>query len=170
MQKCNRNGLGSVSWLRISDVGADWHSRGGGSCRAVWSATFQMLLLENEKHTSVRDLEYGVGDMEYVWICHKGGVSTNKPLCVQMVTLTRRLLHKIAFVCSPVVEWEQPQTFDQNTVTSSCCLNPLLFPRWSGERTRNYLSSASLSVLFSSGNACAAYTRAPQCRLKNLGV
>lgn len=88
-----------------------------------------MLLLEDEKYMSARDLEYGVGDTEYVWICHKGGAGINKPLCVQMVTLSRRLLHKIAFLCSPAVEWEQPQTFDQNTLTSSCYLNPLLFPR-----------------------------------------
>lgn len=65
-----------------------------------------MLLLEDEKYKSAGDLEYGVGDTEYVWICHKGGVRINKPLRVQMVTLSR---HKIAFVCSPVVEWEQPQ-------------------------------------------------------------
>lgn len=123
-----------------------------------------MLLLEDEKYTSARDLEYGVGDMEYVWICHKGGVSINKLLCVQMVTQSRRLLHKIAFVCSPVVEWEQPQTFDQNTLTSSCCLNTLLFPRWTGEHTRNQVSSASPSVLFSSGNAHAARLRAAEFR------
>lgn len=88
-----------------------------------------MLLLEDEKYRSARDLEYGVGDMECVWICHKGGVSINKLLCVQMVALSRRLQHRIAIVCSPVVEWEQPQTFDQNTLTSSCCLDPLLSPR-----------------------------------------
>lgn len=127
MKKCNRNGLGSISWIRISGVGADWHSR--GSHRAVQSAAFQMLLLEDEKYMSARDLEYGLGDMEYIWTCHKGGVSINKLPGVQMFTLSRRLLHKIAFVCSAVVEWEQPQTFDQNTLTSSCCLNPLLFPR-----------------------------------------
>lgn len=50
-----------------------------------------MLLLEDEKYRSARDLEYGVGDMECVWICHKGGVSINKLLCVQMVALSRRL-------------------------------------------------------------------------------
>lgn len=36
---------------------------------------------------------------------------------------------EIAFVCSPIVKWEQTQTFDQDTLTSSCCLNPALFPR-----------------------------------------
>lgn len=113
----------------MSDVGAAWHSRDGGSCRAIRSAAFWMLLLEDEKYRSARDLEYGVGDVECVWICHKGGVSTNKLLCVQMVALSRRLQHRIAIACSPVVEWEQPQTFDQNTLTSSCCLDLLLFPR-----------------------------------------
>lgn len=91
-----------------------------------------MLLLEDEKYRSARDLEYGVGDMECVWICHKGGVSINKLLCVQMVALSRRLQHRgyrIAIVYSPVVKREQPQTFDQNILTSSCCLDPLLSPR-----------------------------------------
>lgn len=41
-----------------------------------------MLLLEDKKYRSARDLEYGVGDMECVWIRHKGEVSINKLLCV----------------------------------------------------------------------------------------
>lgn len=159
MEKSNRNVLSSVSWLRISDVGAAWHSRDGGSCRAAWSAAFWMLLLEDEKYRSARDFEYGVGDMECVWICHKGGVSINKLLCVQMVALSRRLQHRIAIVCSPVVKWEQPQTFDQNILTSSCCLDPLLSQ---GELENvwktKYLQQHGL--LFSSS----------QCLLKILGV
>lgn len=49
-----------------------------------------MLLLEDEEYMSAGDLEYGAGDTEYVWICHKGGVSINKPLRGQMVTPSRR--------------------------------------------------------------------------------
>lgn len=161
MEKSNRNGLSSVSWLRISDVGAAWHSRDGGSRRAGWSAPFWMLLLEDEKYRSARDLEYGIGDMECVWICHKGGVSINKPLCVQMVALSRRLQHRIAIVCSPVVEWEQPQTFDQNTLTSSCCLD-LLYPQGELENVWKTKYLQHHSLLFSSGNS--------QCLLKNLAL
>lgn len=62
---------------------------------------FQMLLQEDEKYMSARDLECGV-DVECVWICHKGGARINKPLCGQMVTPSRRLLQKLHLCVLPL--------------------------------------------------------------------
>lgn len=136
MEKSNRNVLSSVSWLRISDVGAAWHSRDGGSCRAAWSAAFWMLLLEDEKYRSARD---------WIWRRRHG-------VCLDLSQ--GRSQYKQAALCPDGCPEQEATAQNCNCVFSCCQVGattdlwpkhpdlkllpwPSSIPRWTGECMKN---------------------------------